>query len=215
MREDTDTFFLGLLLFGNILILTGQYCCAWRRFIEFKPVQKDQSLFKLTTYRLCCCNRACVIRETDETCIFYKKRKDIVCECCTKYEYRYREIGPNESAIYDEIQVCIENARRARQNDFKASESPNDAMMALLEKEYAESQMELLDFDQEYDQLAMTQNVYDQQLGSDSEPKNDSTIYAAIAFPAIAGLVLGAICWKKRAALKRKAQEETDDYIAI
>ena len=115
----------------------------------------------------------------------------------------------------DEIQVCLENARRARLNDLKASKSPNDAMMALLEKEYTDSEMELLDDGQEYDQLAMTQTVYEEQLGSDSEPKNDSAIYAAIAFPAIAGLVLGAICWKKRAALKRLAQEETDDYIAI
>ena len=119
------------------------------------------------------------------------------------------------NGLDDEIQVCLENARRARLNDLMASKNPNDAMMALLEKEYTDSDMELLDDDQEYDQLAMTQTVYDEQLGSGSEPRNDTAIYAAIAFPAIAGLVLGAVCWRKRASFKRQAQEETDDYIAI
>ena len=75
--------------------------------------------------------------------------------------------------------------------------------MALLERNYSNSNFEQVDDDKEYDQLIMTQTVYDEQLGSGSEPKNNSAIYAAIAFPAIAGLVIGAIFWKKRATFKR------------
>ena len=213
MGETDSNFFLALW----ITILSSMYCCALEKFADFRPLPKDQRVFKLTTYRRCCCVKVSIIPETDESCTYYRQKEETECGCCKRIVYR--EIGANEAQLYDgldeEIQVCLENARRARLNDLKASKSPNDAMIALLEKEYTDSDMELLDDDQEYDQLAMTQTVYDEQLGSDSEPQNDSAIYAAIAFPAIAGLVLGAICWKKRAALKIQAQEETDDYIAI
>ena len=140
--------------------------------------------------------------------MYYRKYDEYTCGCCCKETF-HEPIYAFETELYDglqkEIDACckIAVAKGFYDHELKAVKNPNDEFMALLERNYSNSNFEQVDDDKEYDQLIMTQTVYDEQLGSGSEPKNNSAIYAAIAFPAIAGLVIGAIFWKKRATFKR------------